>query len=85
MFKRLENDGFVVVKPKSGTYVKGEEDTQKELVELVEVRAYLEALAFQLCLQTMTEYEYRKLEKIKLEMDKLVDTHGYYAVCSSSL
>lgn len=70
VFKRLENDGFVVVKPKSGTYVR--RDTQKELVELVEVRAYLEALAFQLCLQTMTEYEYRKLEKIKLEMDKLV-------------
>jgi DNA-binding GntR family transcriptional regulator len=70
VFKRLENDGFVVVKPKSGTYVR--RDTQKELVELVEVRAYLEALAFQLCLQTMTEYEYRRLEKIKLEMDKLV-------------
>ena len=70
VFKRLGNDGFVVIKPKSGTYVRRE--TQKELVELVEVRAYLEALAFQLCLQTMTEYEYRRLEKIKQEMDKLV-------------
>jgi len=71
VLKRLENDGFIIIKPKSGTYIR--RDTQKELVELVEVRAYLEALAFHLCLNTMTESEYRRLEKIKQEMDNLVE------------
>lgn len=70
VFKRLENDGFVVIKPKSGTYVR--RDTRKEMIELVEVRAYLEALAFHLCLHVMTDSEFRKLAAVKLEMDKLV-------------
>jgi GntR family transcriptional regulator, rspAB operon transcriptional repressor len=70
VLKRLENDGFIIIKPKSGTYIR--RDTKKEIVELVEVRAYLEALAFHLCLTTMTDSEYKRLEKIKQEMDNLV-------------
>lgn len=69
-FKRLESDGFVQTKPKSGTYVR--RDTKKELIELIQVRAYLESLAFHLCLKTITDRELLKLEKMKEEMDLLV-------------
>lgn len=69
--KRLQSDGFVVIKPKSGTYVRKE--TRKELIELIEVRAYLEALAVHLCLKHMTKREYKKVEKLKKEMDKLIE------------
>jgi DNA-binding GntR family transcriptional regulator len=97
VFKRLENDGFVVIKPKSGTYVR--RDSQKEVIELIQVRAYLESLAFHLCLSTMTVREYNKLEKMKKELDRLVqplpldimrfaqvhyDFHHHIVVCSKN-
>ena len=48
ILQRLQNDGLIVIKPKSGTYVKNE--TTKEFVELMQVRASLERLAFSLVL-----------------------------------
>lgn len=71
IFQRLANDGLVVIKPKSGTYVRHE--TKKEYVELMQVRAYLEALAFHLCIHKITERELKQLEKIKKDMDLLVE------------
>ncbi len=44
--KRLEQDGFVTVLPRSGSYVK--ELTLKDYQEIAEVRTYLESLAFRL-------------------------------------
>jgi len=71
IFQRLANDGLVVIKPKSGTYVRHE--TKKEYVELMQVRAYLEALAFHLCIYKITDRELKQLEKIKKDMDLLVE------------
>jgi len=70
VLKRLEGDGLVVVKPKSGTYVKHE--TGKDFTELMQVRAYLEALAVNLCLGNISEREIKNLEKTKRTMDMLV-------------
>jgi GntR family transcriptional regulator, rspAB operon transcriptional repressor len=72
VFQRLANDGLVVIKPKSGTYV--QHGTKKEYVEIMQVRAYLEALAFHLCLSKMTDREISQLEKIKQRMDALIKT-----------
>ena len=68
--KRLENDGLVVIKPKSGTYVKNE--TQKDFVELMQVRAALERLGFQLAMENVTDRDIQRVEKIKAELDELV-------------
>ncbi|HOE76195.1 MAG TPA: GntR family transcriptional regulator, partial [Rectinema sp.] len=40
VFKRLEQDGLIVVKPKSGSYVRIY--SGKNYLDLIEVRAYLE-------------------------------------------
>jgi len=68
--KRLENDGLVVIKPKSGTYVKNE--TAQDFVELIQVRSSLERLAFQLALERTTSREINHLEKIIYDLDSLI-------------
>lgn len=47
--KHLEQDGLVVILPKSGTYVRNY--TQEEISNALEIRAYLEALAFALVVE----------------------------------
>lgn len=71
VLKRLELDGLVVIKPKSGTYVKTE--TSKDLIETTQVRASLERLAFNLACRNAGDREVRRLETLNREMDKLVE------------
>jgi len=47
--KRLEQDGLVVTRPQSGTYVKIH--STKDYRNLIEVRSYLEGLAFHLAVE----------------------------------
>jgi len=47
--KHLEQDGLVIIQPKSGTYVR--EYSQEEICHALEIRAYLEALAFALVIE----------------------------------
>ncbi|AEE16872.1 GntR family transcriptional regulator [Treponema brennaborense] len=48
-FKHLEQDGLVSIQPKSGTYVRTY--TADEIRNAIEIRAYLEALAFSLLIE----------------------------------
>ena len=68
--KRLEDDGLVVIKPKSGTYVMDE--TPGDIIELMQVRASLERLAFHLALETVTAEDINLLEKKVGELDRLI-------------
>lgn len=68
--KRLEDEGLVIIKPKSGTYVQNE--TPRDFTELMQVRAALERLAFTLALENAGERDITKLEKLVREMDDLV-------------
>lgn len=47
--KHLEQDGLVIIQPKSGTYIR--EYSQEEICHALEIRAYLEALAFVLIIE----------------------------------
>ena len=67
--KRLEQDGFVDILPHSGTYVRSPSLTEYQ--ELTEVRAYLEALAFNLAVEK--EADCTELKRILGEMDAIVD------------
>ena len=66
--KRLERDGFVTVKPSSGSYVT--EPTLKDFLEQTEVRAYLEALALRLVCENGTDT--KKIKAVLEEMDSLI-------------
>ncbi len=70
MLQRLEADGLVVIKAKSGTYVR--QETREDFEELMEVRAYLESLAFRLALPRVTAGRLRKMETCKRAMDAVV-------------
>jgi DNA-binding GntR family transcriptional regulator len=69
VLKRLELDGLVVIKPKSGTYVKTE--TTHDVVEIMQVRSALERLAYMQACENAGEREIKRLEKLKKEMDTL--------------
>ena len=71
ILQRLEHDGLILIKPKSGTYVKNE--TTKDFVELMQVRAALERQAFSLAVTNLGLKEFNRLEKLKKEMDLLVE------------
>ena len=51
--KTLEQNGLVVIQPKSGTYVRNY--SQEEIKNAIEIRAYLEALAFTLDIEKETD------------------------------
>ena len=69
VLKRLESNGLVIVKPRSGTYVS--QETRAEFEELIQVRAYLESLAYRLALAAITPRQLRGMESIKREMDSI--------------
>lgn len=71
ILKRLENDGLIIIKPKSGTYVKNE--TQKDFIDLMQVRASLEQLAFNLAIVNMKDRIFQRMVKVKKQMDNLVN------------
>ena len=80
--KRLEQDGLVVIRPKSGSYVRLY--SGKNNRELIEVRAYLEGLAFRLAIErgadtSIMESLCRKMDEIiiasQIDMVAYADLH----------
>jgi DNA-binding GntR family transcriptional regulator len=69
VLKRLELDGLVIIKPKSGTYVKHE--TMEDLIEIMQVRSSLERLAFRQACSIASESDIYELDKIKKDLDRL--------------
>jgi len=67
-FKQLESDGLVIIKPKSGTYVK--EESLKEFIDLMEIRTYLECLAYRLFIEQESIAPLKLLEKYYNKMKK---------------
>jgi len=67
--KRLEQDGFVVILPHSGSYVKS--CSLKEYQEITEIRSYLEGLSFRLAVERNADTT--EIAKILSEMDELVN------------
>ena len=70
VFKRLEQDGLIVVKPKSGSYVRIY--SGKNYLDLIEVRAYLEGLAFRLSVERGADTS--EMEALNKTMDDIIAT-----------
>ena len=64
-FKRLETDHLVEILPHSGTYVRI--PTLEEAIEITEIRAYLECLAFRLACERKAPYETLELLADQME------------------
>jgi DNA-binding GntR family transcriptional regulator len=65
--KRLEQDGFIVILPHSGSYVK--DSTINDYQQLTEVRAYLEALAIRLDCDSKVSTQ--ELDDLLDQMDRI--------------
>ncbi len=70
VMKRLENEGLLYIKPKSGTYVRSL--SPDYLVQLQEVRTYLEKLSFRLALQRASDQALETMTLLVEDMDDLL-------------
>ena len=68
--KRLEQEDLVEIRPQSGAYVR--QVTTRDYADLLEVRAYLEGLAFRLALERAPDEGARLLDGDILEMDRII-------------
>ena len=78
--RKLELEGFIVMVPRKGAYVA--DISLKDVADVFEIRAALEALAAGLAAERMTDEELEEMERLLVEkveaissndMDKLVD------------
>ncbi len=69
--RKLELEGFVVMIPRKGAYVAG--ISLKDITEVFEIRAALEALAAGLAAERMTEEEMEKLERQLVKEAEITD------------
>ena len=72
ILKRLEQERLIIIRPKSGTYVLGRSASQ--YVEAIEVRAYLERLAFRRAVARITDEELDELRETVRKAGRLLDT-----------
>jgi GntR family transcriptional regulator, rspAB operon transcriptional repressor len=66
--KRLEHDRLLEIRPKSGTYVRP--DTKADYIHLMQVRAYLESLAYRILHPKITKTGLAALERMVRQMDR---------------
>ncbi|MTI82108.1 MAG: GntR family transcriptional regulator [Firmicutes bacterium] len=69
--RKLELDGLVVMVPRKGAYVAG--ISMKDIVDVLEVRAALDALAARLAAERITDDELDKLEKSIVSISEVSD------------
>jgi len=80
---RLENLGLVVrVADRSTTVTKL---TRAEMVELLQVRAHLEELAFRLAVKHLDDAGIRELRDCLAKLEKKIEENDYYAVSDLDL
>jgi len=73
--KRLETEGLLYIKPKSGTYVR--KISAPQLIELQEVRTYLEKLAFRLAIKAVTPSQLAGMRKAVAAMERLLSERPF--------
>ena len=71
--KNLEQDGLVVIQPKSGTYIRSY--SKEETIEAIEIRSYLEALAFSLNIEKKTDIT--PMKTVLEKMGKMADEEEF--------
>ncbi len=75
--KKLENEGLLYILPKSGTYVR--KLSAQHLIELQEVRTYLEKLAFRLAQRNATPGQRTAMRSAVEDMDRFLSAELFKA------
>lgn len=70
--RKLEQEGFVVMVPRRGTYVA--DISIRDINEIFEIRTALEVLAAGLAAERMTEENLEQLERLLVEIGQLIDS-----------
>ncbi|MCL6560377.1 MAG: GntR family transcriptional regulator, partial [Firmicutes bacterium] len=81
--RKLELEGFVVMVPRKGAYVAG--ISVKDIVDVFEVRAALEALAAGLAAERITEEELDKLERSLVQINELSSGDNISAIVEGDI
>lgn len=76
--RKLELEGFLVMVPRKGAYVAG--ITDKDIVDVFEVRAALEALAAGLAAERITEEEMERLERSVVQISQMTAQSNFEAL-----
>ena len=76
--RKLELEGFVVMIPRKGAYVSG--ISVKDIVEVFEVRAALEAMAAGLAAERITDIELEELERALVQITEVSDKDDFEAI-----
>lgn len=76
--RKLELEGFVVMIPRKGAYVAG--ISVKDIVDIFEVRAALEALAAGLAAERITDEELEDLERTLVQISEVSDRKDLNAI-----
>lgn len=76
--RKLELEGFVVMIPRKGAYVSG--ISVKDIVDVFEVRAALEALAAGLAAERITDEELEELERSLVQTTEISDKDNIGAI-----
>lgn len=69
--RKLENEGFIIIIPRKGAYVS--DISLKDIAQVFEVRAAMEALAAGLAAQRIADDQMEKLERKLVEVKNAVD------------
>lgn len=70
--RKLEQEGFVVMVPRRGTYVS--DLSIRDINEVFEIRTALEVLSAGLAAERITEEDLERLERLLVEIGELIDT-----------
>ncbi|MFZ5897821.1 MAG: GntR family transcriptional regulator [Bacillota bacterium] len=76
--RKLELEGFVVMVPRKGAYVAG--ITDKDITDVFEIRAALEALAAGLAAERITEEEIEELERLVVRYAETTSSQNIQAI-----
>ncbi|WP_227763956.1 GntR family transcriptional regulator [Zhaonella formicivorans] len=71
--RKLELEGFVVMVPRKGAYVA--DISTKDIADVFEIRAALEALAAGLAAERITDEELEELQRILVKVSKSAESH----------
>lgn len=81
--RKLELEGFVVMIPRKGAYVSG--ISVKDIVDVFEVRAALEALAAGLAAERITDEELEELERTLVQISEHSDKDDLGAIVETDI
>ena len=81
--RKLEQEGYVVTVPRRGAYVASV--SIRDINEIFEIRAALEALACELAAERITEEEQERLERLLVAIGRAIEEHDMERIVQTDI